>query len=88
MAHKSDSLFDAEAPENKGQNKTYNTSWDFHMLTVTESSLLERTPAFASDFLYQVEIPDDISSDRLSELGSDLEYRYIQITYLYPRSMV
>ncbi|KAF2899131.1 hypothetical protein ILUMI_07040 [Ignelater luminosus] len=74
MAHKSDSLFDSQAAENNGQNRTYNTSWDQHTATVTEASLLERTPAFASDFLYQLEIPDDISSERLSELGSDFEY--------------
>lgn len=75
MAHKSDSLFDSQAVENNGQNKTYNTSWDHHTATVTEASLLERTPAFASDFLYQLEIPDDVSSERMSELGSDFEYR-------------
>lgn len=75
MAHKMDSLFDSEAAENKGQQRLYNSSWDYHVDTVTESSLLERTPAFASDYIYQVEVPDDTTSERLSEFGSDLEYR-------------
>lgn len=74
MAHKSDSLFDAEAVENKGQRKNYNTSWDLHLNTTTEAAMLERTPAFATDYVYQLELPDDTSSERLSEFGSDLEY--------------
>ena len=36
--------------------------------------LLDRTPAFALDMLYYFELPDDVSSEQLSELGSDLEY--------------
>lgn len=74
-SHKTDSLFDAEAPENKGRKRNYNVSWDFHLYTVTESTLLERTPAFALDYVYKLEIPEDMSSERLSEIGSDLEYR-------------
>lgn len=41
----------------------------------TEALLLERTPAVAIDYLYVIDLPEDCSSDRLSELGSDLEYR-------------
>ncbi|KAF5303499.1 hypothetical protein FQA39_LY09962 [Lamprigera yunnana] len=74
MAHKVDSLFDSEAVENKGLNRMYNMFWDYHMETLTESVLLERTPAFAFDYLYQVELFDDDVNDHLSELGSDLEY--------------
>ncbi|KAJ8984787.1 hypothetical protein NQ317_003700 [Molorchus minor] len=73
-AHKTDSLFDAEAVENKGQRRQYNTSWDFHMMTNTESVLLERTPAFSFDYVYKMELPSDMSSEVLSELGSDYEY--------------
>lgn len=73
-AHKADSLFDAEAPENKGKKRNYNINWDFHLFTVTETTLLERTPAFALDYAYALDISDDMASDRLSELGSDLEY--------------
>lgn len=73
--HKIDSLFDAEALENNGRKRNYNISWDFHLFTVTESTLLERTPAFALDYVYKLEIPDDMSSERLSDIGSDLEYR-------------
>jgi vacuolar protein sorting-associated protein 13B len=76
--HKSNSLFDSEAVENNGQGqyRQYNTNWDFHMFTNTEMVLLERSPAFACDYVYQMEIPEDSTSDILSELGSNLEYRY------------
>lgn len=75
--HKTDSLFDAEAVENKGQRRKYNISWDYHVETTSEATLLERTPALAMDLIYQLDIPDDMTSERLSELGSDLEYRYL-----------
>ncbi|CAG9862165.1 unnamed protein product [Phyllotreta striolata] len=73
-SHKTDSLFDAEAVENKGQRRMYNTSWDHHMTVYTESVLLDRTPAFCFDYLYQIEVPSDTSSEVLSELGSDFEF--------------
>ena len=41
-----------------------------------EALLLEKSPAIAMDYLYMLELPDDFNSERLSELGSDLEYRY------------
>ncbi|XP_060527776.1 intermembrane lipid transfer protein VPS13B isoform X2 [Cylas formicarius] len=72
--HKTDSLFDADAVENKGGRREYNTSWDVHMTTNTESVLLERTPAFAFDYVYQMELPNDVDSDILSDLGSNYEY--------------
>nr|CAH7751442.1 unnamed protein product [Callosobruchus chinensis] len=53
--HKKDSLFDAHAEENKGNKRKYNRSWDYHMTVFTEAVLLERTPAFAFDYLYQLE---------------------------------
>lgn len=81
-SHKTDSLFDAEAVENKGERRQYNTSWDYHMTTNTESVLLERTPAVSFDYVYQMEIPSDMSSEILSDLGSDHEYRYNFIHYL------
>lgn len=74
-SHKTDSLFDAEAVENKGEKRQYNTSWDYHMTVFSESVLLERTPAFSYDYLYQMELPNDSSSDILSDLGSDHEFR-------------
>lgn len=83
-AHKTDSLFDADAPENNGRRRNYNISWDFHLFTITETTLLERTPAFALDYIYRLDIPEDMTSERLSELGSDLEYR--QANYHRARS--
>nr|CAD7571020.1 unnamed protein product [Timema californicum] len=38
------------------------------------AQLLEKSPAIAVDFLYMLEVPEDYASERLSELGSDLEY--------------
>ncbi|KAH0999222.1 hypothetical protein HUJ04_005426, partial [Dendroctonus ponderosae] len=72
--HKVDSLFDADAVENKGGKRVYETSWDHHMATTTESVLLEKTPAFAFDYVYQLEIPSDMSSDILTDLGSNYEF--------------
>lgn len=75
--HKIDSLFDPDSPENSGSKRMYCTSVDYHLNVNTEAVLLERTPAFAIDYLYKLELPDDFSSDRMSELGSDLEYRLV-----------
>ena len=47
--------------------------WDVHIETVTETSLLEKTPALAMDYVYNLDIPSDIGSEDLSELGHDLE---------------
>ncbi|XP_047111784.1 vacuolar protein sorting-associated protein 13B [Schistocerca piceifrons] len=69
-----DSLFDVDSVENKGRKRNYNILWDFHVDTITEALLLEKTPALAFDYLYMLELPDDFNSERLSELGSDLEY--------------
>ncbi|KAJ9586218.1 hypothetical protein L9F63_020127, partial [Diploptera punctata] len=68
------SLFDPESQENKGQRRMYNVSWDYHLSSVTEDLLLERSPAIAVDYLYMLEVPDDLSSEPLSDLVSDLEY--------------
>lgn len=81
-SHKIDSLFDRKSPENLNDRKVYCTSLDYHLAVHTEAALLERTPAFAIDYLYKLEIPDDFSSDRLSELGSDLEYSNLSETSL------
>ncbi|XP_050295994.1 intermembrane lipid transfer protein VPS13B [Anthonomus grandis grandis] len=72
--HKIDSLFDAQAIENKGGKREYNTSWEYHMTTTNESILLEKTPAFAFDYVYQLEIPNDFSSEMISDLGSNFEF--------------
>lgn len=50
--------------------------WDLHVQSVTEATLLERTPALGFDFLYQLELPEENGSDYLSKIGSEgfLEY--------------
>ena len=52
-------------------------SWDDHLQSVTEATLLERTPAMGFDFLYQLDLPEgDDGSDLLSKIDSEgfLEY--------------
>lgn len=72
--HKIDSLFDENAIENKGKRRQYNISWDHHMTINSESALLERTSAVAFDYVYQMETPDDMTSEALYDLGSNYEF--------------
>ncbi|VEN36376.1 unnamed protein product [Callosobruchus maculatus] len=65
-----DSLFDGNAEENKGNKRKYNRSWDYHMTVFTEAVLLERTPAFAFDYLYQLEVT--------------IECQFLDVTITYP----
>jgi vacuolar protein sorting-associated protein 13B len=51
-----------------------NFQWEDHVKRITEATLLERTPALGFDYLYQLELPGDITSEYLSQLGSDFEY--------------
>ena len=51
---------------------SYDLHWGTHMEQVTEESMLERTPAFALDLVYQLDLPYDFESDNLSVI-SDLE---------------
>ena len=49
--------------------------WEHHMQSITEATLLERTPAMGFDYVYQLELPEENASEYLSHLGSeDLEY--------------
>ena len=43
------------------------------MDTVTETPLLEMTPAVAMKCVYNLDFPSDIGSGDISELGHDLE---------------
>ena len=67
------SLYDATELDPQDQNKPV-FQWEEHIGTVTESTLLERTPALAFDYLYQLEVPEDNVSELLSQVGSELEY--------------
>lgn len=53
-------------------------SWERHINRVTEATLLERTPALAFDYVYQLELPQENASEYLSQLGSELEYSNFQ----------
>ena len=45
--------------------------------TPTEANLLSRTGAVAMDYFYLMELPTDFSSEKLSEISSDLEFRWV-----------
>lgn len=44
---------------------------------VLVEKLLERCPAFVMDYAYFMELPDDVTPERLLEFGSNFEYRYL-----------
>ncbi|XP_046401566.1 vacuolar protein sorting-associated protein 13B [Ischnura elegans] len=64
------SLFDDKCLENSGVFKPYNCSRVCHLETVTETTMLERTPALALDFLYTVETPAEWSLESLAKLAN------------------
>lgn len=67
-----DSLQDLNCPENKGENRNYDFSWDSYYVQSLEDTSMAKTPALSFDVVHYVDIPDDMS--RSSILGSDLEY--------------
>ncbi len=56
------------------RRRLYNVNWDEHLEITSEEKMLIRSPAFAMDYIYVLEIPDDYSSEQLSEVGCDLEH--------------
>uniref|UniRef100_A0A0K2T0P4 Chorein N-terminal domain-containing protein n=1 Tax=Lepeophtheirus salmonis TaxID=72036 RepID=A0A0K2T0P4_LEPSM len=74
----SGSLFDKDRGDESGipieKRRNYDIVWDAHMDEVTEEIMLERSSAFALDYLYYWEIPNDWSSEQLSEISTDFEY--------------
>ena len=58
----------------KERQRSYILDWDGHLDALTEEKMLERTPAFAMDLLYHLELPEEMTSEQLSEFGLDLEY--------------
>ncbi|XP_076631853.1 vacuolar protein sorting 13B isoform X1 [Colletes latitarsis] len=69
-----DSLFDDESVENKGKKRDYKQGIYYYLNTVSEERLIERCPAFAMDYVHCVELPDDITPEKLAEFGSNFEY--------------
>ncbi|KAG8198573.1 hypothetical protein JTE90_026471 [Oedothorax gibbosus] len=65
----SSSLFDPLAPENCKQERKYCFNWTEHFSTLTEEVMVKRYPAFAFDYLYQLDIPEDWL-DRISTVTS------------------
>ncbi|GBL80697.1 Vacuolar protein sorting-associated protein 13B [Araneus ventricosus] len=55
----SSSLFDPLAPENCNQERKYCFNFQEHLSTLTEEVMVKRFPAFAFDYLYELEVPDD-----------------------------
>ncbi len=56
------------------RQRSYKVDWDDHLECTSEEKMLLRTPAFAMDYLYCLEIPSEYTSEQLSEIGCDLEY--------------
>ncbi|KAI4462018.1 vacuolar protein sorting-associated protein 13b [Holotrichia oblita] len=81
-SHKADSLFDAEAIENQGKRRKYNVSWDNHMNRYTESTLLDKSAAIAVDLVTELTLPEDMTSEQLSDMGSDYEYSNVSLKTL------
>lgn len=75
-----DSLQDANCPENHGQQRLYAYSWTSHIGQTVEDYLLRRTPAIAFDVVHHVDMVDD--EGRSSTIGSDLEYSNLSEYYL------
>ena len=58
----------------KERQRSYVLDWDGHLDALTEEKMLERTPAFAMDLLYHLDLPEEMTSEQLSDFGLDLEY--------------
>ncbi|XP_076241466.1 vacuolar protein sorting 13B [Calliopsis andreniformis] len=69
-----DSLFDNDSVENKGKKRDYKQGIYYYLNTVSEERLIERCPAFVLDYVHCVELPDDITPEKLAEFGSNFEY--------------
>ena len=65
----SQSLYDSD-----GNQADSNFQWENHIQKITEATLLERTPALGFDYVYQLELPNEVASEYLSHLESELEY--------------
>ncbi|GFY45339.1 vacuolar protein sorting-associated protein 13B [Trichonephila inaurata madagascariensis] len=65
----SSSLFDPLAPENCNQERKYCFNSAEHLSTLTEEVLVQRFPAFAFDYLYELEVPEDWI-DKISSITS------------------
>ncbi|KAK7075977.1 Vacuolar protein sorting-associated protein 13B [Halocaridina rubra] len=70
----SQSLFDPQVLMEAQELWDYSYSWDNHNRDTTEAVLLARTGALAMDYFYYMVLPEDMSSEQLSELGVDLEF--------------
>ncbi|KAF8790004.1 Vacuolar protein sorting-associated protein 13B like protein [Argiope bruennichi] len=65
----SSSLFDPLAPENCNQERKYCFIFQEHLSTLTEEVMVKRFPAFAFDYLYELEVPEDWI-DKISTITS------------------
>ncbi len=54
------------------RRRSYAVDWDGHLEEASEERMLLRTPAFALDYLYVLDVPEDLSSEQLSEVGCDM----------------
>lgn len=74
-----DSLFEPRSPGEDTKNHAElnyrdNKSCDQHIDNVNETELLEKTPALGLDYIYNIEYPEDATSEDIALLSSNLEY--------------
>ena len=67
------SLFDKSEASERRPSVGDKPDWDTHLETVTEAAMMERSPALALDYLYNIEMPGDLGSEDMSELTEDME---------------
>ena len=60
--------------EPKERRRLYDLEWEGHLERRSEEVLLERTPAVAIDMIYYFDIPEDFTSEQLSEIGRSGHY--------------
>ena len=68
------SLFDQREETQRRPSVGEKPDWDSHLETVSEAALVERSPALAMDYLYNLDIPGDLGSEDLTELTEDMEH--------------
>jgi len=47
------------------RKRSYHMDWEDHLEATTEEAMLSRTSALALDYVYVVEVPDDLTSEQV-----------------------
>lgn len=76
------SLFSDDAPENKGQRKTYYYEWEEYFNENPEHKMFSCSGGFAADFFYFLEMPEEITDKASSINFGDLEYSNLKERFM------